>query len=731
MIHKHWRMTKSFAALGILGSAVSFQARAFEVELFGTDITINNLATIGALLRLQDRDPSLIGKSNLNPGLCVQRVPGSPDSNPMFTGDTCNSTTNPQPNLDFVAARGAFSSNGDNGNLSFDQGEVAHAAVKMTTDINFDLFDYNFFARTLIFYDPLYENHDEVHPDTTAQPRKTQFSDKGRESLGFDAKFLDFFVSRNFELFDRDVGIKIGNQVINWGESAFLLLNSLNVLNPPDQGRLRIPGFDIKELSQPVGMVSINAHLFGETGFEAFYQYGWKPILADPVGSFFSQSDILGPGGQYAMLSFAKAPEDPNELYNPSRNNIVVNGGNGDVLSLVGSMSDRTLLIDHDASRRIRPQGGDQYGVAIRSYLENFNNGTEIGLYYARYHSRVPGVGAIAADDSCLNGAAPTCTVGLTTLPGFGTVPSLGGTGEPLPVGSARLVVEYPEDINMYGLSFNTNVGQWAFSGEYVFRDNLPVQVHSTDLIFAALQPAFPASAAPIPGIGPVPGRRDAVPDFLMTNYRGQTVQPNQYIPGYERMKVGQMGLTWLRLIGGSNWVNASQITFLLETGWTHVFDMPGLDEIQFQGGGGLDTHISSGADGTIGINPLDVRTNPGDPSTNGSTATLRQNPTNQSKRGFGTQDSVGYRLVGLTRYDNLFWGINTTFLTAVFHDVYGVSPGLGQNFVEDRLTTLLGIRFDYLSTYNAEIRWTHFADTNLDALRDRDNLLIFFGYQF
>ena len=706
-------LARGATCLGLLGSLASLPASAFEVELFDTPITINNLATIGTLIRLQDRDPSLIGKSNLNPGLCVSR--NSPTlNNPTFEGDTCNSTTNPQPNLDFVAAPGAYSVNGDNGNLSFDKGEFVHAAVKMTTDINFDLFDFNFFARTLVFYDPLYDNHEEVHPDTTAQPRKTDFSDNGKDGLGFDAKFLDYFVSRGFEAFDRDFSIKLGNQVINWGESAFLLLNSLNVLNPPDQSRLRIPGFDIKELSQPVGMVSINGQLFGETGFEAFYQYNWKPILADPVGSFFSVSDILGPGGNYAMLSFAKAPEDPDELYNPSRNNIVVNGGNGDILSLTGSTSDRTVLVDHDYSRRIRPQGGDQYGLAIRSYLEDFNNGTEIGLYYARYHSRVPGVGAIAADDTCITTTGPACLA------------AMGALGEPLPAGSVRLVVEYPEDINMYGFSFNTNVGDWAFSGEYVFRDNLPVQVHSTDLIFAALQPAFPAVAT-----GPIPGRRDAVPDFLMTNYRGQTVQANQYIPGFERMKVGQLGLTWLRLIGGSNWLRASQITFLLETGWTHVFDMPDLDEIQFQGGGGLDTHISAGADGTAGTNPYDVRTDPNDPSTNGSTATFRQNPTNQPTRGFGTEDSVGYRLVGLTRYDDLFWGINTEFLTAVFHDVYGVSPGLGQNFVEDRLIGLFGIRFDYLSTYNAEIRYTHFLDTNLDAQRDRDNLLIFFGYQF
>jgi hypothetical protein len=256
--------------------------------------------------------------------------------------------------------------------------------------------------------------------------------------------------------------------------------------------------------------------------------------------------------------------------------------------------------------------------------------------------------------------------------------------------------------------------------------DNLPIQLHTVDLTFAALQPAFPETAA-----GPVPGRRQAVPDFVSV-YRNNPITAGEYIPGFERMKIGQLGLTAIRTIGqGSNWVGASQIALLFEVGWTHVFDMPGLDELQFQGAE-VNTHISAGADGTPGINPLDVRTDPDDASTNASPAGSRQNPTRQSKRGFGEEDSAGYRAVMVTRYDSLFWGVNVEFLTALFHDVYGVSPGLGQNFVEDRLQFIGGVRFDYLATYNLDVRYTYFEDSSeLDALRDRDNLLVFFGYQF
>ena len=162
------------------------------------------------------------------------------------------------------------------------------------------------------------------------------------------------------------------------------------------------------------------------------------------------------------------------------------------------------------------------------------------------------------------------------------------------------------------------------------------------------------------------------------------------------------------------------------------MFDFPSLDELQFQGGG-VDTHISSGADGSTGINPRDVRVDPNDPSTNRSAPLTRQNPTTQADRkGFGTAQSYGYRFVTLTRYDDAFFGLNMEVLAALFHDLHGVGPGIGQNFIEGRKQILAGLRFDYLATWNGEIRYTWFTGGgHRDALRDRDNVLVTLGYQF
>ncbi len=781
------------AICGVAAALGMGSAQALEFDLAGTPIKIDSLATVGALVRTQDRDGSLVGKSSLArdlglAGPCVQRTGDDGVSGPntngnnRFTGDTCSGTrtrpaTNaPNPpnasainsNTFFLQQPGALTPNGDDGNLNFDKYDIAYATAKLTSDISFSLADFNFFTRTVGYFDGIYSSFEERHPDTTLRPFRTPYQRDARDRSGVRFQALDYFVSKKFELGSRSFNIKVGNQVLNWGESAFLLTNSLNSINPPDQARLRIPGFDVKELSRPVGMVLLEGDVFDGLSAQAFYQYDWKSVVVDPVGSYFSVSDTLGEGGQIAMLSFAKAPEDPLQLYEPRQNP-------NDPVFILNSRSSRTLLRDYESERQYRPSQGGQYGASAKFFLENFNNGTEVAFYFANYHARVPSVSAIAAQATCIpsgtnNLANPAQLVAFAAACDAGDPAALAAIAaapgaqlplgaEALPLDTGKVFVEYPENIKMYGVSFNTTVGDFALSGEYAYRPNLPIQVHTTDLVFALLQPAFPDQDIAIAPGTTLPGRRTAVPDFI-TAYRGGVagqVQPGQYIRGYERMAIGQGELILLKTIGGDNPIGATQITLLLEGGFTHLPGYPDLSEFQ-SNGAGTDTHISAGIGGTRGINPVDIRANPNDPSSHKCDAaapatnpamtaaqnqaagiaacyTLLQNPIPQAItdiKGFGTELSYGYRLITLARYDSALFGANVELLNGFFHDIKGVGPGLGQNFVEGRKQILSGIRVDYLSRFIGELRYTWFTGgANRDQLRDRDNVFLFLGYQF
>ena len=736
------RKQRATAACAAALLAVSTSASAVDFEVGPIEGSIQSLITFGATWRTQDRANHLVGKSNLNPGICVRTNatsdPSTATNPPTYLApqngdqiaDACaTSASDPgdpnDPNDRYVAAPGSFSPNGDNGNLNYDKHDVVAAGAKLNSEITFDLGPASFYANPIYYFDVENSNFDQTHPDTTLQPPSSPRSAAGEAFAGSRFDFNGYHATVYLPFIGgREVLLRVGEQGINWGESTALVFNSINAINPPDATRARFPGFQLEEAFQPVGMAVFSTDIASNLFVEGFYQYEWKPAIADPVGTFRSTSDIAGAGGEYAMLSFAKQPEDPEGIYAPGDNQ-------EDPIFVLGSRASRTVLRTDD----IEPEDGGQYGVSFRYFAEGLNNGTELAFYYANYHARIPSVSAFAADPTCLGTAADAtalfpCFNDPTTIPGGLAGGQLQPDGEPLPVDTVRLALDFPEDIQLYGFSFNTTVGDLALSGEYSYRSNLPVQIQSVDLIYAALQPAFPENDIDL-GIATIPGRRSAVPDYFHTLFRNQPVDAdgtmggvaNYYIPGFERQKVHQLQFTLLNTFGGANWFNASQIIAIFEFGGTLFPDMPSLDQLQFNGAE-TNTHFSVGANGTSnGSDSADFTV---------CDDSCRQNPTAAPVDHFPTEFSWGYRAVALFRYQNALFGANIEPLLGVFHDVKGIAPGVGQNFSEGNMEILTGLRFDYLNKWVGEVRLTTFTGgSDHNANSDRDNLMAFVGYNF
>src|SRR6185369_15127861 len=121
----------------------------------------------------------------------------------------------------------------------------------------------------------------------------------------------------------------------------------------------------------------------------------------------------------------------------------------------------------------VNPSDSGQYGVAMRFLAKDFNN-TEFGLYYMNYHSRTP---FISGHTGTPSSSSSTVTSVIT-----------GGPLNAAQNGTAYYFAEYPEDIKLYGLSFNT-AGPWgvALQGEYSYRPNQPVQIAGPEVVLAIL----------------------------------------------------------------------------------------------------------------------------------------------------------------------------------------------------------------------------------------------------
>lgn len=707
----------------------------FEVELGSTRLTAHQRLTLGVALRTQRPDAALIGKSNLEPGLCLMRTAGGDADGPApmrganrFSAgnipSTC-STSDAAAGQAYVERRGSYSLNGDDGNLNFDRGEISNASARLRSEVALSLFDFDLLARGLYLFDGRHLSLEQNRPDTTLSRRGLGFSADGKQAIGSSLRLLEYNVSRSFEINGHAVSFKLGRQTLSWGESVFLLPQSLNSLNPPSAPLLHVPGAELRESLLPVGMLTMKADVAEGWSVEGFYQYEQRTIEIDPVGSFFSTSDFLGAGGRYLMLGAAKTPEDPLGLYR-AIDTCSAPGQCVDPAGLIGSTSSRTIHRDFDEERRRRARGGGQYGAAVKTFLPELNGGTELGFYVANTHARFPVVSSFAAQATCVGTIADLSPNGACqVVPLSGTA----ATREPLPVDTIRPFVEYPENIHLLGLSFNTNLVGLAVTGELSYRPNLPLQVDFTDLFNAAAQPAFPVDDVEAVGYT-IPGRRAAAPDFLMTNYRRQPVMPGAYVQGYERMRQAQFDLVLVKTIGEGNWLGASSLTALLELGHTHVFGLPDLATLQFAGGV-ANSGITAGADGSAGINPLDVRSNPQDVGSNRSSLTTRQNPTAETDlRSFGTADSSGYRLAGTARYAAAVFGLDLSLTGLFAHDVNGVGPGIGQNFVEGRKSFTAALGLDAANGYSAQLRYQGFAGRQ-NNLRDRDHLAFIVSYRF
>ncbi|MFP5305647.1 MAG: DUF1302 family protein [Gammaproteobacteria bacterium] len=477
------------------------------------------------------------------------------------------------------------------------------------------------------------------------------------------------------------------------------------------------------------------------------------------------------------------------------------------------------------------PGDQGQFGFALKYYAEQLNNGTELSFYFMNYHSKLPYISFFSAQPSCarregnpLGIDARNTTELVRTCPNLPVAANQAATNrllqDAVALGLQRpqilgdlggdlaglaalllgndpnapftsvieldgpmLVFEYPEDLQMFGFSFNTTLGNYSIQGEVAYRPNAPLQVSITDLAFAALGPTltrchdpdlgcFGSSAGsgfdedgnrtiygssdfidadgnnPYPDtinllVGHVPGSARSFPSFVVP-YRGGSVGENPatdlsrpldrdnpgYIRGYEEFDTYQFNLGFTRVYAATeNPFAADQIQFVGEFGATWVPGLPPLDELQIDAPG-VYYHASAGADGSGADGSRQACST--NPSCSIGADGLRFNPHQANLGDFVDRFSWGYRLIAIVKYEGLYGPFSVQPFIVWGHDVKGTAPGPAENFVEDRKQALVNVETRYRSALSLTLGygwWFGGGATNL--YRDRDFAQAFLKYQF
>lgn len=233
---------------------------------------------------------------------------------------------------------GLNTNNNGTNKANYDDRQIVSAAIKGIHELDLQFSEgWALFIRGTWLKDKkLGDTKNPLHPDS-------------QDLADQDVRFLDFFVEKSYTAGDQFGRVRLGNQVLNWGESLFHFGGVNYATNPVDIQRAVLPGGQIKEILVPVPMLTVNQGLSDSTSIEAYYQLDFKGHRFPPVDTFWSTTNLIGEG---SLLT-----DDPS------------------------AFGDAGVEDDPDE---------DQYGFSLK--FQPVDSITEYAFYYAHYNEKFPWV---------------------------------------------------------------------------------------------------------------------------------------------------------------------------------------------------------------------------------------------------------------------------------------------------------------------------------------------------
>ncbi|MBN3786961.1 DUF1302 domain-containing protein [Burkholderia sp. Ac-20353] len=324
----------------------------------------------------------------------------------------------------------------DNGDLNYRKGQPFSTYISATSELLLKMPSegLKFMVRGTGMYDFLAGN--------TA---RTPLSSTAAAQVVYNAQLLDLWGEKDFTIAGRNAHVRLGNQVINWGESMFAQ-NGINSTNSIDTQKLLIPGTQLKQALLPAPMLSFAADLSHGFSTEAYYQFQWNGNRYPPVGSYWSITNSFGRGAEPFTINtnnlnvagpsagtIANAIGGPGAAGNQDTLNAIRNGlVNGNFAG--PPFNDIGIPVSTQLPAKYRPQFGIKFNFSPSSFDANF------AFYYENYIDKSPVLASLA-----------------------------NGTSQWSYLGSRQL----------FGVSANFGLGPWAIGTELSYRPRDAVALSS------------------------------------------------------------------------------------------------------------------------------------------------------------------------------------------------------------------------------------------------------------
>jgi hypothetical protein len=320
---------------------------------------------------------------------------------------------------------------GDNGDLNYRKGQPFSTYVSATSELLLTMPSegFKFMVRGTAMYDFL-----------AGDTARTSLSSSASEQVVYPADVLDLWAEKDFTLGGESAHVRLGNQVINWGESYFAS-GGINATNSVDIQKLLIPGTQLKQALLPAPMLSFASGIGNGFSTEGYYQFRWNGDRFPPVGSYWSVTNNFGHGAEPTTINsnnFNVGGVDAGTIAGSSSGNpaVISNINSGLVNGQYAGPPFNSIGIPGttDLPAYYKPQFGLKMNYKPRNVDANF------GFYYENYTDKSPVFSTLA------NGSTQW---------------------------------SYLENRQLFGASANFALGDWAIGTELSYRPHDAIALSS------------------------------------------------------------------------------------------------------------------------------------------------------------------------------------------------------------------------------------------------------------
>jgi len=308
-----------------------------------------------------------------------------------------------------------------------------------------------------------------------------------RYAEGPSAEMLDAFGFVKFTVGDAPVNVKLGQTTVYWGEGLYLggaIHGIAYSQNPIDVWKgLSTPGAEAKELYRPRVGFNVQSQVSNTVSLAAQYFFNWQNFSNQAyrypeAGSYLSVGDPLLFSGESYIIGhnpfYPAVPGSPAYLRAWRGKDIVPDENTGN------------------------------YGVAMRWSPASLD--ATIGFYYRRTYDMqpqlmlTPGLANSLPKGTCqaIGGVslAPAAAPPATAAPCIINQNATNLTDLRTKGKFGEYNVAFGKDIDIFGLSFSQNIGDYALGAELSYRKNMPLLSEAVQVLPAPLVSSTPGAIA-------------------------------------------------------------------------------------------------------------------------------------------------------------------------------------------------------------------------------------------